>query len=104
MVARFAGIPLKRHRTAILDDREPIPKPSRKELETRLLAERCELCENPAAVQVHHIRALADLHTPGKPQPEWAKIMTLRRRKTLVVCNPCHDLIHTRQPTATPTE
>lgn len=104
LVARFGGIPLKRHRKAILDDREPIPRPRRKELITRLLAGRCELCENPATVQTHQIRALADLITPGQPQPEWKKIMTQRRRKTIVVCHPCHDLIHERQPTATPTE
>ncbi|MGH8900955.1 MAG: hypothetical protein ACRDYA_04550 [Egibacteraceae bacterium] len=30
--------------------------------------------------------------------------MATRRRKTLVVCAACHDRIHDRQPTATPTE
>ena len=29
--------------------------------------------------------------------------MTRKRRKTLVVCAACHDVIHDRQPTATPT-
>src|SRR5262249_51392086 len=100
----FGGIPLRRQKNAILDDREPIPRPRRKELVTRLLAGRCEVCEKPATVQVHQIRKLADLATSGRPQPEWEKIMTRRRRKTLVVCQPCHDLIHERQPTTTPTK
>ncbi len=30
--------------------------------------------------------------------------MTRMRRKTLVVCPPCHDKIHDRHPAAAPTE
>ena len=27
-------------------------------------------------------------------QPPWAALMLRKRRKTLVVCHPCHDVIH----------
>ncbi|WP_248963581.1 HNH endonuclease [Sphaerisporangium perillae] len=57
-----------------------------------------------AEVEVHHVRKLADLTRPGRPQPAWAQLMVKRRRKTLVVCQPCHAAIHTRKPTAAPTE
>jgi hypothetical protein len=100
LVARFGGIPLKRQKKAILDDRRPTPVTvRRKELIIRLRAGRCELCEQRAEVQVHHVRKLADLARPGRPQPPWMKLMAMKRRKTLVVCAACHDHIHARQPT-----
>jgi len=107
LVARFGGIPLRRQKKAVLTDRHAVPGATRskgKELITRLRAGRCELCEQPAKVRVHQVRKLADLASPGRPQPAWAQLMARRRRKTLVVCPPCHDTIHARQPTATPTE
>jgi hypothetical protein len=45
-------------------------------------------------VHVHHVAKLAELASPGLHQPEWVRLMATRRRKTLVVCPPCHDLIH----------
>jgi group II intron reverse transcriptase/maturase len=105
LVARFGGIPLVQQRKAVLDDRKPAPAPGRrKELVTRLRAGWCELCDKRAEVRVHHVRRLADLAKLGQPQPEWAQVMTKMRRKTLVVCPPCHDTIHNRQPTAPLTE
>ena len=47
-------------------------------------------------VQVHQIRKLADLEKPGPERPEWMSLMARRRRKTLVVCGPCHADIHGR--------
>ena len=107
LVARFGGIPLRRQKKAVLTDRHAVPGATRgkgKELISRLRAGRCELCEQRATVRVHQVRKLADLATPGRPRPEWAQLMARRRRKTLVVCPPCHDTIHTRQPSATPSE
>ena len=46
-----------------------------KELITRLLADTCELCQQTGEVQVHHVRKLADLGTPGPLQPQWARAM-----------------------------
>ena len=101
LVATFGGIPLKRQQNAVLQDRASLPATiRRKELIQRLLAGRCELCGQAEKVQVHQIRKLADLNKPGKPQPEWMRIMAQRRRKTLVVCATCHATIHHRQPTA----
>ena len=105
LVARFGGIPLRRQKKAVLTDRHTVPGATRshgKELISRLRAGRCELCEQRAQVRVHQVRKLADLASPGRPQPAWAQLMARRRRKTLVVCPPCHDTIHARQPAATP--
>ncbi len=107
LVARFGGIPLRRQKKAVLTDRHAVPGATRskgKELIIRLRAGRCELCEQRAKVRVHQVRKLADLASPGRPQPAWAQLMARRRRKTLVVCPPCHDTIHARQPAAIPTE
>lgn len=95
LVARFGGIPLKRDRDAVLTDHIPdrVTYP-RKELTRRLLRRWCELCEQPAKVVVHQIRKLANLGKPGTDQPPWAELMARKRRKTLIVCHPCHDLIH----------
>ena len=81
--------PLVRNRAAALSDRIPDRAPHpRKELVTRLLKRRCELCEQPSRVVVHQVRALACLPEPGPGQPEWAVLMARKRRKTLVVCRP----------------
>ena len=100
LVARFGGIPLRRQRDAVIVDRVPVPGIIRhKELITRLLADRCEICTGTDGITVHHVRRLADLTRPGRPQPAWAAQMARRRRKTLVVCRTCHDAIHTGNPT-----
>lgn len=101
LVARFGGIPLIRQKGAVLTDRAPaqITYP-RKELVRRLCKDRCELCQRTDTVQVHQVRKLADLNQSGPTTPAWIKRMTGMRRKTLVVCQPCHDLIHNGTPTA----
>jgi group II intron reverse transcriptase/maturase len=100
LVARFGGIPLRRQKDAVISDRVLVPGVIRhKEVVTRLLADRCELCKDTDGISVHHVRRLADLHRPGRPQPAWAQQMARRRRKTLVVCRSCHDAIHAGQPT-----
>jgi hypothetical protein len=101
LVARFGGIPLVRRKDATLLDRvpdKPVTYPF-KELTVRLRRGRCELCQQPGKVQVHQIRKLAQLEPPGADQPTWAKVMVRKRRKTLVVCHPCHDTIHNRHRT-----
>jgi group II intron reverse transcriptase/maturase len=95
LVARFGGIPLKRQKKAVLTDRLVTgPTYPRKELVRRLLAGRCELCERTDNIEVHHVRQLADLTRLGQLPPDWAQVMAKRRRKSLVVCGDCHDLIH----------
>lgn len=57
LVARFGGIPLARQKTAVVEDRTPTGRPQpRKELITRLLKDKCELCEQTGPTQVHHVR------------------------------------------------
>lgn len=47
------------------------------------------------------VSSLADFATSGRPQPAWTQLMAKRRRKTLVACQPCHDIIHARRPVVT---
>jgi AI2M/AI1M-like, HNH endonuclease len=96
-------MPLTRRKTAVIDDRVPGRNPlARKEIITRLLRNRCELCQRSGPVQVHHAAKLTDLAHPGPGQPAWTKLMVAKRRKSLVVCTPCHDQIHTERPPAAP--
>jgi hypothetical protein len=101
LAARSGGIPLVRDKDAVLSDRIPgrVPYP-RKELAARLLARRRELCGDTGPVLVHQVRKLASLGKPGPGQPRRATVMARKRRKTLVVCHPCHDLIHHGRPAA----
>jgi len=95
LVARFGGIPLKRDRRAVIRDPAPVPAATPyRELIHRLRKRRCELCEHGATVAVHHVAKLASLGKPGPGQPAWAALMARMRRKTLIVCAPCHEYIH----------
>ncbi|MFC9083456.1 reverse transcriptase domain-containing protein, partial [Streptomyces sp. NPDC057062] len=99
LVARFGGIPLQRQRAAELADREPVRVDyPQKELISRLLADTCEICGSKGNVQVHHVRALADLAHAGWQPSDWARVMLHRRRKTVVACDTCHDRIHAEGP------
>ncbi|WP_412075679.1 reverse transcriptase domain-containing protein [Streptomyces xanthophaeus] len=103
LVARFGGIPLKRQRKAVITDRQPVMATARRnELIHRLLAGQCEMCEGRDGLHVHHVRKLADLNKPGRPErPPWVHLMAMRKRKTLVVCERCHQDIHAGRGTAT---
>jgi hypothetical protein len=79
---------------AVITDPAPVPAPPRKELIDQLRRRWCELCDHGATVTVHHVAKLAQLGKPGPGQPAWAALMTRKRRKTLIVCRPCHDYIH----------
>jgi group II intron reverse transcriptase/maturase len=95
LVARFGGIALKRQKTAVIIDRQPHrPLYPQKQLIKRLLKGRCELCRRTDGIEVHHIHKLADLVKAGTDQPAWIQTMLKRRRKTLVVCQDCHQQIH----------
>jgi len=99
LVARFGGIPLVQDMRSVITDRIPAPPPApRKELVRRLLTRRCELCGDPDTVDVHQVRKLTSLG-PGPDRPAWAQKMAQMRRKTLVVCAPCHEVIHAQPVT-----
>jgi hypothetical protein len=95
LVARFGGIPLLRIKNGFIADPVPVSVPlPRKELICRLRKRRCELCGHGTVVDVHQVARLARLGAPGPGQPAWAALMAGKRRKTLVVCQPCHEVIH----------
>jgi hypothetical protein len=73
LTAPFGRIPLKRQKNTILHDCQPTPAIGRKELISRLLARRCEMCQHTGEVDVHHVGKLAHLDKPGQPQPAWAE-------------------------------
>ena len=99
LVAYWGGISLARDTRATLVDQLPPILNGRTELVERLLANTCELCGSTVKVQVHHVRALKDLRKKGRAQPPvWMEVMAARRRKTLVVCAPCHVDIHAGRP------
>lgn len=99
LVARFGGLPLRRQEKAVIRDQVPIRRPRRVELVKRFLADECEVCGATGRVVVHHVRKLCDLKRDGRRElPDWAKIMIARRRKTLVLCAPCHAAIHSGKP------
>ncbi|MGK5094346.1 reverse transcriptase domain-containing protein [Deltaproteobacteria bacterium TL4] len=62
------------------------------ELLERMNANQCEFCgRKDGYFEVHHVRKLADIKD-GKEN--WQRLMIARRRKTLVLCVECHDLLH----------
>src|SRR5437588_11650195 len=90
LVATCGGIPLKKRANAILNDQPRRIWNDRTELEQRLLADTCEMCESHDRITVHHIRALKDLNQyRGQEKPQWLQIMTTSHRKTLSACWPC---------------
>ena len=94
-VARFGGIILRQDRRAVITDpAPPRVRVPRKELLARLHKRECELCETGTTVAVHQVAGLRELGKPGDGQPAWAALMAKMRRKTLIVCAPCHDWIH----------
>ena len=95
LIARFGGIILRQDRRAVIRDHTPVPVPHpRKELIRRLRKRECELCETGSVVAVHQVAGLKELGELGPGQPAWAALMARMRRKTLVVCAPCHEHIH----------
>jgi len=106
LTARFGGLRLRTDPFAEVIDlpENQDRRYDRNELITRLLADTCELCGSRDNIQVHHVRKLADLKVDGrKEKPIWKQIMISRKRKTLVVCRPCHVAIHAGRPTRTRT-
>jgi hypothetical protein len=95
LVARFGGIILRQDRRAVITDPVPVPVPyPRKELIRRLRRRQCELCGHGVTVIAHQVTGLSQLGKPGPGQPAWAALMARMRRKTLIVCAPCHGHIH----------
>ncbi len=88
----------KQWTTPTNNDRDPfVPALPYKELTQRLNATECELCgKTNHNLEVHHIRRLKDIRQKVREgiAARWQEVMAYRNRKTLVVCYPCHQLIH----------
>lgn len=70
------------------------------DLVQRLLADECEICSSQENCEVHHVRKLSDLKRRWQDKtekPAWVKRMIAMQRKTLVVCQVCHNKIHAGQ-------
>jgi group II intron reverse transcriptase/maturase len=64
------------------------------ELTQRMNANLCEYCGNTSRpMEVHHVRKLKDLQSK-KHLENWERAMIARNRKTLILCNECHHLLH----------
>jgi group II intron reverse transcriptase/maturase len=104
LVATWGGIPLTWDIQAPINDQpQRMWNKGRSELEKRLLADMCELCGSTENVQVHHQRAMKDLHKyPGREKPGWVVRMIAMKRKTLLRCHSCHVDIHAGRPLRRP--
>lgn len=96
LVAYFGAVSLIWNKWAVINDQPTkLIWNHRSEVVQRLLAQKCELCGSTENIEVHHVRKLSDLqHQGSKTPPEWKRRMIARRRKTLVVCQSCHEDIH----------
>ena len=86
---------IRKFRKAKLDNVDVVPKSAakRNEIKNRLNAGICELCGcDREPVAVHHVQSLKAL----KGKSEWERKMCSIRRKTLIVCETCHNKIHNR--------
>ena len=95
LITYFGGVSLKWNRWVSVSDQQANPIwSSRSELVERLKAQECELCGSQDKIEVHHIKKLATLKRKGSAKLEWQKRMIARNRKTLIVCQKCHNSIH----------
>jgi hypothetical protein len=95
--AKLGDKPIRVTFHTVIKDKKQTYHLERNELVTRLLANQCELCGSTDQIQVHHVRKLADVrkrYHNRSAKPDWVKFMLARRRKTVVVCQPCHSRIH----------
>jgi group II intron reverse transcriptase/maturase len=99
LVATWGAIPLAWDIKATLEERPKKLYGERTELVRRLLAGVCELCGSDEDVEIHHVRAMKDLHEyPGRPKPAWVKRMLGLKRKTMPLCRTCHEDVHAGRP------
>lgn len=86
---------IRKSRKTKLENVDVVPKSvsKRNEIKNRLNASICELCGcDSEPVVVHHVKNLKSL----KGKSAWERKMRSIRRKTLIVCETCHNKIHNR--------
>lgn len=92
LFATFGGFSLRRQDKEI-NDQPTRNRNGRTEILERLTADRCENCQSEHDCQVHHVKKVSNLRK-WKDRPDWADLMILRSRKTLVLCRECHTDLH----------
>jgi group II intron reverse transcriptase/maturase len=92
LFATFGGFSLRRQDKEI-NDQPTRNRNGRTEILERLLADQCENCGSQDGCQVHHVKKISDLKA-WKDRPNWADLMIIRSRKTLVLCRKCHTDLH----------
>ena len=99
LVATWGGVSLSWDNKATLEEQPPQVYGGHSELVERLLADFCEHCGSSEEVEVHHIRAMKDLHKhAGRAKPPWMVRMIALKGKTLLLCRTCHDDLHAGRP------
>lgn len=98
LVAKCGEFPLRFDNDAVIKDKIPpyVVAGGHSELTRRLLANVCELCHTEGPVQGHHVRSVKDIRRRWQKKqeiPEWVAFIMERRRKTVFVCEPCHQKI-----------
>jgi hypothetical protein len=93
LFAQFGGFSLKRQDKEINDQPSRNRNSKHTEILERLLADQCENCGSRDGCQVHHIKRISNL-VKWKDRPDWANLMIIRSRKTLVLCRKCHSDLH----------
>ena len=98
LVAKCGETPLLTRETAYTKNAIPLPviAGTKSELLTRLLKGECELCGRTTDLEAHHVNKLKNLQQSWKgkrEKPQWVQFMLARRRKTVVVCQTCHQQI-----------
>ncbi len=86
---------IRKSRKVKTQDVDAVPKSvsKRNEIKNRLQSGVCELCGcDNEPVLVHHVKSLKSL----KGKTAWEQKMCSIRRKTLIVCETCHNKIHNR--------
>jgi len=98
LIAKCGETPLLTRETTYTKNAIPLPVISgtKSELLTRLLKGECELCGRTTDLEAHHTNKLKNLQKAWKgrrEKPLWVQFMLARRRKTIVVCQTCHQQI-----------
>jgi len=93
LFAQFGGFSLKRQDKEINDQPSRNRNSKHTEILERLLADQCENCGSRDGCQVHHVKRISNL-VKWKDRPDWADLMVIRSRKTLVLCRGCHSDLH----------
>ncbi len=92
LIAYFGGFKISFKKKAIIKDIPTQIYTTRSQLVDRLLRDVCELCGATGNIEMHHVRKLKDaVKKHGKARPNWLVRMIAMNRKTLAVCEKCHD-------------